>query len=184
MIKMIKEKLKHHFLVAMPRLKDPNFQKSVIYLHEHNKEGAMGLVINKPLQINLGNVLRHLNIKITDDSIELHSVMMGGPVRQEHGFVIYSTLSKEVSQEIDISSSKSMLQKIAQGQGPKEFLITLGYAGWGSGQLEYEINRNDWLIAPFNKKLLFSTPNDKRWQAAAALLGVDINQLSGQVGHA
>lgn len=163
----------------MPSLSDQNFSKSVIYLYEHTSEGAMGLVINKPLHINLGSVLRHLKIKITEDIIETHPVLMGGPVGQEHGFVLH-----ESNNDIVISASKEMLRSIAIGKGPVNFLIALGYTGWGAGQLEQELNHNDWLIAPFDATILFNTPLEDRWRNAARLIGIDINNLSDQIGHA
>lgn len=171
--------LKNHFLIAMPSLKDTNFNKSVIYLHQHSKKGAMGLVINKPLHVNVGSVLRHLDIEILDKSIETEPVLMGGPVGQEHGFVLHNE-----GTNIIISASKETLRDIAAGKGPKNHLITLGYSGWQPGQLEQELIRNDWLIAPLNHSILFSEPLDNRWEQAAKLIGVDINNLSGQMGHA
>lgn len=175
---------KNHFLVAMPRLNDFNFSKSVIYLYEHNKEGALGMIINKPLQINLGNVLEHLNIKERESKITELPVLMGGPVGQEHGFIIFEETSTPQGAEVMVSASKGMLHDIALGKGPTDFIVTLGYSGWEAGQLELEIARNDWLIAPFNHDILFKTPIEKRWQATAALIGIDIHHLSDQVGHA
>lgn len=180
---MSSENYKDKFLIAMPSLNDPNFTKSVIYLYEHNEDGAMGLIINKPLHINLGNVLRHLDIEITDRTVETHPVLMGGPIGQEHGFVIHDN-PEEDEYEIEISASKETLTDIAQGNGPGNFLVALGYAGWSSGQIESEIQRNDWLVAPFDINILFSTPIENRWHAAAKLIGVDLSQLSDQIGHA
>lgn len=170
----------------MPSLRDSNFSKSVVYLYEHTDKGAMGLMINKPLEITLGNVLRHLKIKIRDESIGTYPVFLGGPVNQEQGFVLYqnSSTSKKTNTKIIISASKEFLETIAIGKGPKDFMIALGYAGWSAGQLEKELNANDWLIVPANSSVLFTTPVEKRWEAAAKLMGVDINQLSDQVGHA
>ena len=173
--------LTNHFLVAMPSLVDANFSKAVIYLYEHDEEGALGMIINKPLEINLGNMLQHLDINISEESIQELPVLMGGPVGQEHGFIIYvpdSTL------DVLVSASKDMLKDIANGKGPKHFAVTLGYAGWGAGQLEKEIARNDWLVIPFDSSILFNTPMEKRWHKTASLIGIDINQLSDQVGHA
>lgn len=189
--------LSHHFLVAMPNLDDPNFKGAVVYVCEHNEEGAMGLIINKPLQINLGNVLRHLDIDISDHSTETHPVLMGGPVGQEHGFIVHNQpafLSEQAKREIEeegeeepelvISSSKDTLNVIAQGKGPSQFIITLGYTGWQPGQLEEEIVDNTWLVVPFSESILFDTPIEARWQLAVALLGVDPNHISGHTGHA
>ncbi len=178
--------LTHHFLIATPALKDPNFSKAVIYIYEHGPDGAMGLVINKPLQINLGSIMAHLDIEMPDESISTLPVFMGGPVGQEHGFIIHhrNIEATDDNEELLISASKETLKLIAQGLGPKEFIVVLGYAGWESGQLEFEINRNDWLIAPYAPGILFSTPVERRWKAAAKLLGIDINLLSDQIGHA
>lgn len=178
--------LSHHFLVAMPTLVDTNFHKSVVYIYDHTDEGALGIIINKPLQINLGNVLNHLDIAITKEEVSDYPVLMGGPVGQEHGFIIYDQEHKdpEDDAEIVVSASKDILKDIATGQGPKNFLVTLGYSGWEPGQLEKEIARNDWLIVPFDRDILFNTEIEERWQNTAALIGVDINQLSDQVGHA
>ena len=185
------ESLVNHFLIAMPTLADTNFAKAVVYIYEHNEEGVTGLVINKPLQVTLGSVLRHLDIKVEDDSIETQPVFMGGPIGQDHGFVIFrkeptkaKSTKKNAETSVMISSSKDTLKEIAEGMGPKNFLITLGFAGWQDGQLELEISRNDWLIAPPSEELLFKTPIDKRWNKAANLIGIDINHLSLLVGHA
>lgn len=178
--------LSNHFLVAMPVLADSNFTKAVVYLHEHTAQGALGMIINKPLQINLGNVLDHLDIAATQAKIADHKVLMGGPVGQEHGFIIYDHEVSDPNDGLDVtvSASKETLKDIALGKGPTDFIITLGYSGWEAGQLEKEIARNDWLTVPFNRAILFDTPVEQRWQATAALIGIDINQLSGQVGHA
>ena len=175
-----KDSLKNTFLIAMPSLKDPNFSQSVIYINEHTENGAMGLIINKPLQINLGSILEHLSIGIDDADIITIPVLSGGPVGQEHGFVIHN----ENGDDIIISASKDILKSIAAGKGPAHFLITLGYSGWGAGQIELEIARNDWLVAPFSPEVLFDTPINQRWAAAAEILGIDLNLLSDQIGHA
>ncbi|OGO97108.1 MAG: hypothetical protein A3F41_06500 [Coxiella sp. RIFCSPHIGHO2_12_FULL_44_14] len=176
----------HHFLIAMPSLKDFNFVKSVIYLYEHNEEGAVGMIINKPMQLNLGKVLEHLHIDSVELNVSEHPVLMGGPVGQEHGFILFynTETSPQQEPEILVSASKELLTHIAQGQGPKDFIITLGYSGWEAGQLEEELARNDWLIVPFHHDILFDTPFQKRWEAAAALIGIDIHRLSGHIGHA
>ena len=178
--------LTNHFLVAMPMLTDFNFSKSVVYLYEHTKEGALGMIINKPSQINLGNVLEHLNISVAQPQIATTPVLMGGPVGQEHGFILFErkTEASQTGIEISVSASKEMLKDIANDQGPEHFLVTLGYSGWDAGQLEEEIARNDWLVVPFDHKILFETPLEKRWELTAALIGIDIKRLSGHVGHA
>lgn len=181
----IAENLTNHFLIAMPALKDSLFTKSVVYLYEHSEKGAMGAVINKSLQITLGNLLQHLDIEVKDESIFALPVLTGGPIGPEKGFIIHDQVKKEDAiRQVAISASKEMLDEIAQGKGPEHFIITLGYSGWEAGQLEKELNNNDWLVAPFNKDIIFSTPLDKRWQAAAKTIGVDVNHLSDQIGHA
>lgn len=178
--------LTKNFLIATPSLIDDNFSKSVIYLYEYSKKGAMGVIINKPMDICLGNVFEHLGITTKDEKIFNYPVLMGGPVAQEHGLILYHKLpaKKESSSKISVSASKEMLKRIARDQGPADFIVALGYAGWQGGQLEKEIARNDWLIAPFEYDILFNTPIEKRWQAAAALVGIDINRLSSHIGHA
>lgn len=171
--------LAHHFLVALPSLEDPTFSKAVVYVYEHNQEGAMGLIINKPLSITLNSVLQHLNITTTLEKVSSQPVMMGGPIGQEHGFVLY-----DEADEVFLSSSKETLADIANEKGPERYLVTLGYSGWQAGQLEIELQRNDWLIAPYRSSILFGTPIEGRWQAAARLIGVDIFSVSHQVGHA
>ncbi len=172
--------LANHFLVALPTLDDPNFSKSVVYIYEHNEEGAMGLIINKPLTMQLQDVLQHLNIETKIAEIGKQAVMMGGPIGQEHGFVLY-----EEDGEIFLSSSKETLITIANGNGPQRYLITLGYSGWQSGQIEQELQQNDWLIVPCeNPPILFETPLEERWRVIAKIIGVDIDRISGQTGHA
>ncbi|QTS84252.1 YqgE/AlgH family protein [Coxiella endosymbiont of Amblyomma nuttalli] len=174
----------NHFLVAMPQLHDFTFAQSVIYLSEHDTKGALGIIINKPLQVNLGSVLEHLKIESDRPDISEQPVLMGGPMGQEHGFIIYENPISKKNLEISVSASKVMLEEIASNKGPGNFLITLGYSGWEAGQLEKEIARNDWLIVPFDRSILFETPIKKRWKKAASLIGIDINRLSDQVGHA
>lgn len=171
--------LANHFLVALPSMDDANFSKSVVYIYEHNEEGAMGLVINKPLTMQLKDVLQHLDISTELKKVGSQPVMMGGPIGQEHGFVLY-----EEEGEIYLSSSKETLISIAHAEGPKRYIVSLGYAGWQAGQLELELQRNDWLIVPCESQILFDTPVEQRWQATAALLGVDILKMSDHVGHA
>lgn len=166
----------------MPSITDPTFGRSVIYLYDHNKDGAMGLIINKPMQITLGTILNHLNIPTEIKSIASQSVIMGGPIGQEHGFVLHDQHAKNKT-GIYMSASKAMLEKIAEGAGPKNYIVMLGYSGWDAEQLSQEVRRNDWLVAPAKREILFDTPVEKRWQEAANLLGVDINKISGQFGH-
>ncbi|MEA3640504.1 MAG: YqgE/AlgH family protein [Lamprobacter sp.] len=181
--------LTNHFLIAMPGLQDPNFARTVTYVCEHSEEGAMGIVINRPMEIQLGEVLAQLEIEPEVSNVSNAPVYLGGPVQTDRGFVIHdgnfnfdSTL--RVTDQIQVTTSRDVLEAIAKGQGPANRLIALGYAGWGSGQLEQEMIANAWLSGPANGQILFSTPSGQRWQSAAQLLGVDLNLLSGQAGHA
>lgn len=171
--------LANHFLVAFPSLDDPHFNKAVVYIHEHNEQGAMGLIINKPLPMQLAEVLQHLDITAESEAVLSQSVLMGGPVGQEHGFVLY-----EKNSALCLSSSKETLVAIAHNRGPERYVITLGYAGWQAGQLESELQYNHWLIVPFHMNILFDTPIEDRWQATAYIIGVDIERISNKTGHA
>lgn len=182
--------LRDHFLIAMPSMADPQFSHSVIYICEHSPEGAMGIVINVPLNIHLGDVLQNMNIKTDDDQVSQTPVLAGGPIQQERGFVIHRGNSEKwesslaLTKNISITTSKDILMAIANHKGPKEMIIALGYAGWDSGQLEREIAQNTWLCGPADPQVLFDIPAENRWRAAGALLGVDMDCLSTEVGHA
>lgn len=182
--------LKDHFLIAMPSMADPNFIHSVIYICEHSPEGAMGIVINVPSNIYLGDVLQNMNIATNDKKLADTPVLAGGPIQQERGFVIHRhspdkwESSLALTQQISITTSKDILYAIANHKGPKDMIIALGYAGWDSGQLEKEIAQNTWLCGPASPQVLFDIPPENRWRAAGALLGVDMDCLSSEVGHA
>ncbi|TVQ86917.1 MAG: YqgE/AlgH family protein [Chromatiaceae bacterium] len=181
--------LTNQFLIAMPGLKDPNFARTVTYVCEHTDQGAMGIIINRPMDIRLGEVLEQLTIEASTPDIAAVPVYLGGPVQTDRGFVIHdgpisfdSTLA--VTPDVRVTTSRDILEAIAMGQGPERTLIALGYAGWGSGQLEQELSANAWLSGPADPEVLFALPAGRRWQAAAQLLGVDLNLLSGEAGHA
>lgn len=181
--------LTNHFLIAMPRLADPNFFHTVTYICEHTAEGALGIVINRPLELTLGEILEHMEIQTADGGIAARPVYMGGPVQRERGFVLHHPTAKwestlSVTDRIGLTTSRDILAAIARGDGPERALIALGYAGWGAGQLERELADNAWLNGPADDNVLFDSPNDDRWRQAAALLGVDLNLLSGDAGHA
>lgn len=182
--------LRDHFLIAMPTMTDPQFAHSVIYVCEHSPEGAMGIVINVPLNIHLGDVLQNMNIKTDDEKVSQTPVLAGGPIQQERGFVIHRghgekwESSLALTKNISITTSKDILMAIANHKGPKDMIIALGYAGWDSGQLEREIAQNTWLCGPADPQVLFDIPAENRWRAAGALLGVDMDCLSTEVGHA
>lgn len=181
--------LGNHFLIAMPGLVDPNFFHTVTYLCEHNPEGALGIVINRPLNLTLREILQHMDLEPATAAIGDQPVYLGGPVQQERGFVLHRPLGDweatlKVSGDIGVTSSRDILMAIAAGQGPQHSLIALGYAGWGAGQLEQEIGANAWLSGPADERIVFDLPHEQRWEAAAARLGVDLNLLSGEAGHA
>ena len=167
----------------MPSLNDMNFNKSVVYIYEHSKDGAMGFTINKPLNVKLGVVLDHLGIPAAGSLVAEESVLMGGPVGQEHGFVLHDSKQKTDNETLNVSATKEVLVDILKSRGPNNYVVTLGYSGWEANQLEEEISNNDWLVVPYTKKILFDTPVERRWSEAARILGIDINHLSNQVGH-
>ena len=181
--------LANHFLIAMPGLADPNFSHTVTYLCEHDEQGAMGLVINRPTEMRLGDVLAHIGIEARDEAVRAQPVFLGGPVQTERGFVLHEPLGEweatlKVTDRIGVTASQDVLAAIARGQGPERYLIALGYAGWGAGQLEEEMLANAWLSGPADPEILFETPVEERWEAAARRLGVDPGMLSGDAGHA
>ncbi len=181
--------LTNNFLIAMPNLADPNFLKTVTYICVHNKEGAMGIVINRPMGINLGDILERMDIEIENPSSIGLPVFNGGPVQNERGFVLHQSDQKwdatvAVSDELNITTSRDIINDIVNDNGPNEVLIALGYAGWQAGQLEQEMADNIWLNIPVDKDIIFKTSPKERWQAAVANLGIDLTLLSSQVGHA
>lgn len=181
--------LKNHFLIAMPTLADPNFFHSVVFLCEHSAEGAMGIVVNQPLVITLGEVLQHIEIEPDRREVGQHPVYLGGPVRRDALFVIHQPLQHwestlVVTDSVGVTTSPDILKALAADEFHGKTLVALGYAGWSAGQLEQEIADNAWLSGQADTRILFNTPAEERWSAAAALLGVDISRLSGEVGHA
>ncbi|HEC14961.1 MAG TPA: YqgE/AlgH family protein [Sedimenticola sp.] len=181
--------LSNHFLIAMPGLQDSNFYRTVTYICEHNEQGAMGIVINRPLGFGLADVLEQMEIKPETPEIGRQPVFSGGPVQTERGFVLHPTggswdATTRVTPDISITTSRDILEAIAAEEGPKQSLIALGYAGWGEGQLEAELSANAWLSGPADSRIIFELPPEQRWQAAARLLGVDLNLMSGEAGHA
>jgi len=183
------ESLSNHFLIAMPALSDPNFRHTTTYICEHNQDGALGVVINRPLDLQLSDILEHLDIKPVSPAIAAKQVYMGGPVQGDRGFVLHEPVGNwestlKITDTIGVTSSRDILAAIARGEGPAHAFITLGYAGWGAGQLEQEMAENAWLSGEADTNIVFNTPCEMRWEAAAALIGVDLNLISGDVGHA
>lgn len=178
-----------HLLIAMPAMEDPNFHRTVTYICEHSQQGALGLVINRPLELKLGMVFEQLALDVASPGAADRPVLQGGPVQPERGFVLHdspqtydSTIN--VGDTIFVTTSQDILAAVAAGHGPARMLFTLGYAGWAAGQLEQEISANAWLSVPASPQIIFETPFEQRWQAAAHLLGVDLANLSGVAGHA
>jgi putative transcriptional regulator len=181
--------LSDQFLIAMPAMTDPNFAHTVTYLCDHGPEGALGIVINRPLGLTLGEVLEQLELEVRDPQTAAQQVYFGGPVLPQRGFVLHepgqrygSTLC--VNERICVTTSRDILVAIAEGHGPKRSLVALGYAGWGAGQLEDEIGDNAWLSAPGDARLVFELAPERRWDAAARSIGVDPARLSGVAGRA
>ena len=182
------DSLRNQFLIAMPALDDPNFSRTVTLICEHNDEGAMGIIINRALDLTLSEVLVQLDVAGYHPGLHQQPVHMGGPVQESSGFVIHEPLGEweadlEIDADLGVSASRDILVAVAEGRGPDRWLLALGYAGWGPGQLEQEITQNAWLNGPADRDILFSMPLEQRWTAAAAHLGVDLTQLSGEAGH-
>jgi putative transcriptional regulator len=188
--------LKNHFLIAMPTLLDPNFYQSVTYIIEHDEDGAMGMVINHPLEVDFDALFTQLDIPLikpksnskTNDSIGQKKVISGGPVQIERGFIIHSPEGEweatiMLSDDIAVTTSQDILTAISKDEGPTNLEVILGYAGWEAGQLDQEMLDNTWLSVEATPEILFHTPHDKRWKAAAKLIGIDIAQLSSETGH-
>jgi putative transcriptional regulator len=185
--------LTHQFLIAMPGMLDGHFAGSVVYLCEHNDRGALGLVINKPTDITLGALFEKVDLTLPDEALAAQPVFFGGPVQTERGFVLHEPQADDASafastlavpDGLAMTTSKDVLESIAAGHGPQRLLVTLGYSGWGAGQLEDEIGRNGWLTVPADPALVFDTPVEQRYQRAMQLLGVDPRMLSQEAGHA
>ncbi|MEE8188786.1 MAG: YqgE/AlgH family protein [Kiloniellales bacterium] len=176
-------------LIAMPSMRDPRFARSVIYLCAHNAEGAMGLVINRLVgSVTFPDLLKQLEIEAPDASDEIR-VHFGGPVESGRGFVLHSgeythDSTLQVADEVSLTATVDILQDIARGRGPERSLLALGYAGWGPGQLDSEIQSNGWLNVTADSGLVFDNELDSKWERAIAKLGIDISLLSGEAGHA
>lgn len=192
-------KLTHHFLVAMPGLQDGIFSRSVIYLCEHSPQGAMGVVINKPGELSLKALFDKLNLPLMREDLRDCPVMQGGPVHTERGFVLHDPVRLEdpqtgegdifsstlkVPDGLELTTSRDVLEALGAGAGPRRVLMSLGYAGWGEGQLESEIGENSWLTVPADARIVFDTPLARRYDEALGLLGLQSWMLSPEAGHA
>ena len=173
----------------MPGMLDPNFSTTVTLICEHNDEGALGIVINRPTTLKLGGLFEQLSVDDADPGAAGSPVLSGGPVSTERGFVLHgpehsyeNTLA--VSEDIRLTLSRDIIDAMALGDGPEQSLVALGYAGWESGQLEDEMLANSWLNVPATPEIVFDIPFKDRWDSAARTLGIDIARMSPDAGHA
>lgn len=178
-----------HFLIAMPGSDDPAFSQGVALVCQHNQDGAIGLLVNRRSDYRLSDILVQMQLDCRDPKLAEIPVLIGGPLQQERGFVLHHEAGEwESSYRIDdywhITTSRDILVAMAQGSGPDQALLALGYAGWEAGQLEHELKANAWLTAEASSQVVFETPLERRWNAAADLLGVDLNRLTVYPGHA
>ena len=201
--------LSHHFLIAMPGLEDPTFAKSVVYVCEHSERGAMGLIINKPGDLSLKHLFEKVELPLHREDLLQSNVLHGGPVQTERGFVLHEPMLEKDSVDSEnsnteavatpnsiyastlsvpgglaMTTSKDVLEALANGSGPQRVVVTLGYASWGEGQLESEIGENSWLTVPADPAVIFDTPIEQRYDKALSLLGLQAWMLSSEAGHA
>lgn len=188
--------LADHFLIAMPSMLDPIFGGTVVYLCEHNADGALGMIINRPTDMTVDGLLDRIDLKLEivpdlalSTSHEKAPVVYGGPVQSDRGFVLHTppgnfSSTMPVTEDVALTTSKDILQALAVGKGPQRMLVSLGCSGWGAGQLEEEITRNGWLTVRADMRILFDLPLEQRFVAAIRLLGIDPMMLSGEAGHA
>jgi putative transcriptional regulator len=188
--------LTNQFLIAMPGMGDGTFAGTVVYLCEHTEKGALGLVINKPIDITLRNLFEKVELTLEREDLAEVPVYFGGPVQTERGFVLHERLggegaegghynsSLQIPGGLEMTTSKDVLEALSQGAGPKRILVTLGYSGWGAGQLEDELSRNGWINVGAEPDVIFDTPVQDRYSKALSLLGIDAGMLSQDAGHA
>ena len=178
-----------HFLIAMPAMADPRFANTLTYVCEHNKDGALGIVINRPIDMTLSSLFDQIDVPLNDNPLGGAPVHFGGPVQIDRGFVLHRPLGNwqstlAISDVLGLTTSKDVLEALARGEGPKDVFVSLGYAGWSAGQLEQELAQNAWLTVEANADVLFDVPPEGRLPAAMQLLGIDFAQLSEGAGHA
>ena len=180
--------LTHHFLIAMPGMVDPNFNGTLTYICDHSSQGALGVVVNRPIDLDLSTLFEQIGLSLPE-RLHKNAVYFGGPVQTERGFVLHtppltysSTLT--VNNEVSLTTSKDVLEAVSQGAGPDKFMVSLGYAGWSPGQLEDEIKQNAWLSVAADPQVIFDVAPEERLPAAMKLLGIDFASLSEEAGHA
>ena len=179
----------NHFLIAMPAMADPHFAHTLTFVCEHNRDGALGIVVNKPIDMTLSALFEQIDVPLADAALRASPVHYGGPVQIDRGFVLHRPLGNwqstlAIDDEVGLTTSKDVLEAVARGEGPRNVLVSLGYAGWSAGQLEQEIAQNAWLTVAADADVLFDTPADAKLPAAMRLLGIDFSRLSDDVGHA
>lgn len=183
------QSLNGHFLIAMPSLADGHFNQSVTYICEHDANGCFGIVINNQTDITLQRIIKEMNLTGHSPLTKEKFIHLGGPVETERGFVLHSPIgewksSLLINDTLALTTSKDIMQALANDEGPEQVIIALGYAGWAAGQLEQEMAANSWLSCPADQQIIFDTPANKLWQAAANIIGVDMQLLSQDSGHA
>jgi putative transcriptional regulator len=180
--------LTSHFLIAMPAMSDPNFSRTLTFICEHNERGALGIVVNRPIDVTIASLFRQVEIPLDSALLAEQPVFFGGPVQFDHGFVLHRPVGSWKSTlpvgEIGLTTSRDILEAMANGQGPRQHIVALGYAGWAAGQLEDEILRNGWLTVKARTDLIFDLPPEARYDAAMSMLGVNAANLSEEAGHA
>ncbi|MDQ4626399.1 YqgE/AlgH family protein [Janthinobacterium lividum] len=184
--------LANHFLIAMPAMQDPIFGGTVVYVCEHNENGVLGVVINKPTDMTMEVLFDRIDLKLaagSDKPIINEPIMFGGPVQDDRGFVLHTpgarySSSLTVTDEVAFTTSIDVLEAVAKGDGPERMLVSIGYSGWSPGQLEDEIGRNGWLTVGASADILFDFPIEQRYVAAIKLLGIDPLMLASEAGHA
>ena len=181
--------LTDHFLIAMPAMADPHFARSLTYICEHNDQGALGVVINRPIEMTLLTLFERLSLSLGDKDRADAPIYFGGPVQTDRGFVLHEPAGQwqstlKVRDAIGLTTSKDILEAVGRGEGPLRMLVTLGYAGWSAGQLEHELSQNAWLTVAARDRIIFDLPAEERLPAALGLLGVNLASLSEQAGHA
>jgi putative transcriptional regulator len=181
--------LTDHFLIAMPTMGDPYFAHSLVYICEHNEQGALGIVVNKPLDMTLAELFEKVDIPLQTAAYSKLPVYFGGPVQTDRGFVLHRPVgqwqsSLPVNEAVALTSSRDILVAMGQHGYPEDVLMTLGYAGWGAGQLEDELAQNGWLTVRADPGIIFTLPAEERLAAAMLLLGVDFANLAEDAGHA
>ena len=181
--------LAEQFLIAMPGMQDPHFARTVSLICQHDAQGAMGLVLNQDSEFNLGELFDQLDLECRNQDLRALPVLSGGPVQTERGFILHQDSrswdsSMHLANGLTVTTSRDILEAIAVGEGPAHAVVALGCAGWGAGQLEFELGENSWLTAPVDAELLFAMPLAQRWQAAGGRIGIDITRVTDYSGHA